>query len=211
MKQHMSINKIINISLLLSLCMIAGRIVYTGTWYGTFLVWNLFLAWLPFAFSRLLVEKRPGTIVQYGLLATWLLFLPNAPYIITDLFHLKHRPPVPYWYDLLLLFWAAWNGLLLGIISLMNVERFLHTRLKPTVVNGLINLCLVLCAFGVYAGRFLRWNSWYVVSEPRSIISDVAHIALNPGDNLRTWGVTFVFSLLMITVYKTMKGLRENL
>ncbi len=209
MNTHKSVHKIVYISLLLSLCMIAGRMLYTGNGYGTFLVWNLFLAWLPFAFSKLLMKENLKPFVQYGLLGIWLLFFPNAPYIITDLFHLKQRTPVPYWYDLLLLFWASWNGLLLGIMSLMNVERFLQRRFKPRTVNIMINLCLILCAFGVYAGRFLRWNSWDVVYNPGSIISDVAHIARYPADNLRTWGVTFFFSLLMITIYRTLKGLRE--
>ncbi len=204
-----SLNKILYTSLLLSLGMIAGRMLYTGQWYGTYLVWNLFLAWLPFAFSQLLLQKPMSTVFQYGLLAAWLLFFPNAPYIITDLFHLKHRPPVPYWYDLLLLFWAAWNGLLLGILSLMHVERYLLGRFRPAIVNWMVNLSLVLCAFGVYAGRFLRWNSWHVVSEPGNIIADITLIALHPGDHLRTWAVTLVFSLLMMVIYKTMKGLQN--
>lgn len=207
--KHLSVNRMIYISLLLSLGMIVGRILYTGNHYGTFLIWNLFLAWLPFMFSKWLLKKNLKPFVQYSLLATWLLFFPNAPYIITDLFHLKQRVPVPYWYDLLLLFWASWNGLLLGIISLMNVERFLQSRFKPRMVNIAIYLSLVLCAFGVYAGRFLRWNSWDIVSAPHSIISDLAYIVLQPQENLRTWGVTFVFSLLMITIYQTLKGLRE--
>ncbi|MBX3241378.1 MAG: DUF1361 domain-containing protein [Chitinophagaceae bacterium] len=209
MNKLRSLNRTLYISLLISLGMILCRVVYTGQLYGSFLVWNLFLAWLPFVFSQQLSVQNRKPRIQYAFVAAWLLFFPNAPYIITDFFHLKHRPPVPYWYDLLILFWASWNGLLLGIISLMNVERFLSSRLKPRYVNMVINLCLVLCAFGVYAGRYLRWNSWDVIFDPKSIIKDITYIAFNPVDNLRTWGVTFFFSLLMIMIYKTLKGLRE--
>ncbi len=209
MKKEISVHKLVYISLTLTVCMIAGRIIYTGNLYGTYLIWNLFLAWLPFMFSLLLLKREQKLFVRYALFTVWLLFFPNAPYIITDLFHLRHRSPVPYWYDLLMLFWASWNGLLLGILSLMNVERYLNIHFRSRTVNTVVNVCLVLCAFGVYAGRYLRWNSWYVVSDPKSIAKDLASIAFNPWDNLRTWGVTFFFSLLMITIYKTMKGLKQ--
>ncbi|MBX3254345.1 MAG: DUF1361 domain-containing protein [Chitinophagaceae bacterium] len=199
----------IYISLGLILLMIAARMVYTREPYGLYLIWNLFLAWLPFAFSLLLNKKYRRQWIYYFVLGIWLLFFPNAPYIITDFFHLEYRSPVPYWYDLLLLFWASWNGLMLGFISLMNVEHSLLTRFSGKVVNTTIYIFIALCAFGIYAGRYLRWNSWDIVANPRGMISDVKFIALYPADNLRTWGVTFFFSLLLIVCYKTLKSLRQ--
>lgn len=149
--------------------------------------------------------------MQYLLFSMWLLFFPNAPYIITDFFHLQHRSPVPYWYDLLVMFWASWNGLLMGFISLLYIEHFLRTKFSIKVVEKMVYVCMILCSFGVYAGRYLRWNSWDVIANPGDILHDVKYIALNPEDNLRTWGVTFFFSLLMITCYLTLKNLKKIL
>lgn len=197
-------------SLLCTLLMIGARVVFTGNIYGLFLVWNLFLAWAPFGISIvLLTNANIKAWMQYLLFALWLLFLPNAPYIITDFFHLIERPPVPFWYDLIIMFWASWNGLLLGLISLFYVEQFLRTKFNIRMVNRIVYTCMVLCGFGIYAGRYLRWNSWDIVLGPDDIFKDVKHIALNPEDNLRTWGVTFFFSLLMITCYLTIKKLNQ--
>lgn len=200
------LNRLVYTSLLFSFAMILCRMIYSQQLYGSFLLWNLFLAWIPFALSILLQKGYcSNQWTFYSVFIAWLLFLPNAPYIITDLFHLKPRDPVPYWYDLILLFWAAWNGLLMGFISLMNVEIFLSKKYQPKLANVIINCCLVLSAFGVYAGRFLRWNSWDVVANPGEIISDVKFIAFNPQDNPKTWAVTLLFSILMIVGYKTLR------
>lgn len=205
-----ALHRLIHLSLLLSATMVIARMIYSNEWYGTYLLWNLFLAWMPYGISLLVThprfEKGPGYIL---LLMLWLLFFPNAPYIITDLVHLKPRHSVPYWYDLLLLFWAAWNGLLLGFISLMRIERSLTTKLNYNWVVFTVYLSLVLCAFGVYAGRFLRWNSWHVITAPETIARDIRFIALNPENNLHTWAVTFLLSALMIIGYATLKQLQK--
>lgn len=201
-----TLNHLVYTSLLFSLLMILFRMIYSQHFYGTYLIWNLFLAWIPFALSVLLrqhgIKKR---WVLYGVLVTWLLFLPNAPYIITDLVHLRPRYPVPYWYDLVLLFWSAWNGLLMGFISLMNVEHTLARHCKPTAVKAIINCCVILCAFGVYAGRFLRWNSWDVVAQPMDLASDIKWMLLKPLDNLRTVAVTLMFAALLMIGYRTLR------
>ncbi|PVD49570.1 DUF1361 domain-containing protein [Terrimonas sp.] len=210
MKKKSSINSILYLSLLCTVLLIAIRIIYTGNWRFASLVWNMFLAFLPFIFSTTLLKKiNRSKWIQYFLLACWLIFLPNAPYIITDFVHLDHTPPVPFWYDLVIIFWAAWNGLILGFISLLNIEKFLLARFSRTQVNVMVYISLVLCAFGVYAGRYLRWNSWDVVANPHEIYRDVKYIALNPEDNMRTWGVTFLFSVLMIICYYTIKQLKQ--
>ncbi len=95
------------------------RIKITGSYFFLFLVWNLFLALIPFAISTYLVSKPEISKVRLFLWATvWLLFLPNAPYIVTDLVHLKLHNPFWGWFDVLLLVSFAINGLLLYFLSL---------------------------------------------------------------------------------------------
>ena len=211
MKKNWKQHQVVLLSLALSVVLVAARIIFTGSLGYVFLIWNLFLAWIPYLMSILLrYNKSESKFIKYGLLVSWLIFFPNAPYIITDLFHLKLRPPVPLWYDTVLLFWSAWIGFLLGFLSLWNVEHYLRNKLQSKWVNIIVNLFIVLCAFGIYAGRYLRWNSWYVVTNPGDIAKDVKFIVLNPEDNLRTWGVTFIFSLLLFTCYFTIKKLKQN-
>lgn len=210
MKRISAVHRILYLSLFCTVILIVIRIVYTENWLFISLVWNLFLAFVPFAVSGLLLKSTKNyKWAQYALLALWLIFFPNAPYIITDFVHLDYRAPVPFWYDLVIIFWAAWNGLILGFISLLNIEKFLLTKFSRRIADLCVYTFLVLCAFGVYAGRYLRWNSWDVVASPGDIARDVKHIALNPQDNLRTWGVTLLFSLFMIVCYFTIKQLKN--
>src|SRR6202008_1566925 len=97
--------------------------------------WNTFLAAIPYFVSTQLLKLKKLNLAAWLMLAVWLAFFPNAPYIITDILHYEERPPVPFWYDVLLVISAAWNGLILGLVSLMNVEIFLHRFLKPGWVN----------------------------------------------------------------------------
>ncbi|MGL4650560.1 MAG: DUF1361 domain-containing protein, partial [Caldilineaceae bacterium] len=114
----------------LSVGMLALRMAYSGHFTFRFLNWNLFLAWLPLGFALvawlLQGETERPRLRVLPLLALWLLFLPNAPYIVTDLIHLSHREPVPLWFDLFLLLSYAWNGLILGFVSLRLVQDLLQ-------------------------------------------------------------------------------------
>ena len=123
----MSFSKKIIIPLAFTISLLIIRIILSNELTYIFLAWNLFLAWIPFALSQKLnnIDNRWKILFITTL---WLLFLPNAPYIITDFLHLKQRFPIPYWYDIFLLFSAALNGLLLGLSSLLTVEKFLLNR-----------------------------------------------------------------------------------
>ena len=210
MKKIPAIYRMIYLSLSGSVILIAARMVYSGNWHYASLIWNLFLAFVPFALSSWLLKlKSDSRKSQYTVLMSWLVFFPNAPYIITDFVHLEAGKAAPFWYDIILLFWASWNGLLLGFVSLWKVEQFLLTRLSRKMVSLCIYAFILLGAFGVYAGRYLRWNSWDVIVRPFSIMRDLKYIALNPEDNLRTWGMTVTFALLMTTCYFTAKNLKQ--
>ncbi|MBL0355943.1 MAG: DUF1361 domain-containing protein [Chitinophagaceae bacterium] len=156
-----SAEKIVLIFLLFVAAMLTMRIMYANNMRYAFLMWNLFLAWIPFQLSISLAMKRQyNKWIRYGLLACWLLFFPNALYIITDLIHLENSgDKVPVWFDAILLFTSSLTGLIMAFVSLYQVELFLRQNLRTNHINKMIVAVLFLGSFGVYLGRFLRWNS----------------------------------------------------
>ena len=109
------------------------RVVVAGGHGYLFLVWNLFLAWLPLIFALQVGEqhaqggRRRWRLAAWG--ATWLIFFPNAPYIFTDLIHLTNKFSGHYWVDLLLILSCALTGLMLGFVSLYLVQAVVAARL----------------------------------------------------------------------------------
>ncbi len=144
---------------------------------------------------------------SFLLLLVWLLFFPNALYIVTDLIHLESHTTVPVWYDVVLLFSSASLGLLLAFTSLYKVEVFLCHRMKNNIVNALIPVCLFLGSFGVYLGRFLRWNSWDVITEPVQLAKEISIRFLFPHQYVGTWAITLVFTFLFSILYFSIKKL----
>lgn len=202
----MSFSKKIIIPLAFPIVLLIVRVVLSGQLTYIFLAWNLFLALIPLAISQRITGVRNRWKI-FLLIGAWLLFLPNAPYIITDFLHLKQRPPVPYWYDILLLFSAALNGLLLGLLSLFNVEKFLAHRYGNRI-SGLLILCsFFLCAFGIYMGRYLRWNSWDIITSPGAIATDILERVFNPFEHFGAWSVTFLFGSFFYVLYYSIKSL----
>lgn len=205
----MSFNKKIIIPPGFTIILLGIRIILTGELTYIFLAWNLFLAWIPFALS-LQLESVKNKWKIYFVIGLWLLFLPNAPYIITDFLHLKQRLPVPYWYDILLLFSAALNGLLLGLASLLKVEKFLIDRYGKRISGFLILCSFFLCAFGIYMGRYLRWNSWDLITNPAAVTGDILDRVLNPFGHFGTWSVTALFGVFLFVMYYSVKNLINN-
>jgi uncharacterized membrane protein len=154
------------------------RIRETGDGYYRFLVWNLFLAWIPLvlagaAFAR---SRRGVDVLTAVLLVPWLLFFPNAPYLLTDFIHLQEGP-APLWYDALMLSAFAWTGLLLGFASLYLVQLILRRAFGATVGWLGVFGALALGSIGVYIGRFVRLNSWDVLLHPLDVV-EVVHARL---------------------------------
>lgn len=180
-----------------SVIMVVWRVERTNNWRYFFLIWNLFLAWIPLILSFFIHQKfwhhQKLTLWILGFGLVWLLFYPNAPYIMTDLIHLRARDYIPLWYDMMLILSFAWTGLFAGFVSLylmQNIVKKLYGRaLGWCFVVGVIGLG----SFGVYLGRFLRWNSWDIVSSPSDIAGDVVSQMLNPLSNKWSWLFTLVF------------------
>jgi uncharacterized membrane protein len=186
----------------LCLAMLVARMFYTQQISFAWIVWNLFLAWVPLLTAMPLYvlrsrgARRP---ILGGVLAVlWFLFFPNAPYIVTDLVHLHERPPVPFWFDMLMIQAFALTGLFLGYLSLYLMQEVVRSRAGRwpswTFVIGMLGLG----SFGIYLGRFLRWNSWDALLSPVGTLSDAARMFLPvPSPKLLGFSATFfAFSLV---------------
>ena len=192
-----------------STCLIILRVERTGSGYYLFLLWNLFLAGIPLVAStclRLARRGRSPLIIQAGCFGFWLLFLPNAPYILTDLLHLTATSPVPAWYDLALLLSCAGTGLLLGYLSLIDVHDIVAETLGQAIGWVLALSSLLLTGFAIYLGRFLRWNSWDVLARP-TIMFDIADGLLHPASHSRTFAVTLIYGLTLGFAYIALRVL----
>lgn len=194
------------LSSFLAMGIFIARVIYTWNWYiYRNLVWNLFLAWLPFFFSLLSVWLHQARPRQWWWLvipaSLWLAFFPNAPYIITDFFHLEARPPVPLWYDILLLVAFTWTGLFLGLTSLRAMHLIAESYLGRFLGWCFAIFALALGGLGIYLGRFARWNSWDLLNQPKQIIKDVLEPLVNPTTNLRFFGFTFLFTSFLVVCY----------
>jgi uncharacterized membrane protein len=170
-----------------------------------FLNWNLFLAIIPWVVSVYMINrdtKQKSVFIMMCIL--WLLFFPNCPYILTDLFHLKVRDNVPLWYDLLLLLMFAWTALVYGLSSLNNMILVAHNIVHKRWIKPMIVLFFFIAAFGVYLGRYMRWNSWDIITNPWLLFKDIMDRFIHPFHHGRTWSVTLLLGLLLNFIYFSM-------
>ena len=210
---RLSVTIILSLSCLLSVTLQFFRMYYSG--YNTFLFfnWNLFLAILPYVISTffLLYYKKINSLLLYAIILTsWLLLFPNAPYIVTDFFHLEPRPGIPYWYDLGMIFSFAWNGLLLGFISLYDIQTAFARRFSAFKGWAFAILSLVLGSFGIYLGRYERFNSWDVLTNPAGLFLDIADRFIHPMNHPRTTLMTILFSVVLSFGYITLVALFKS-
>ena len=166
-----------------------------------FLIWNLGLAWIPFllALGAYGSGRRPSSMIALGL--GWLLFFPNAPYIVTDFVHLQRGTPVPLWYDAVTIGVFAAVGLALGFASLYLMQCVVRRELGALAGWSTVLAASVLGSVGIYLGRFVRANSWDVLTRPEWF-ARLAHARLlDPLGNPRLIAVTCAFSLLLTVGY----------
>ena len=179
-----------------------------------FLVWNLFLAWLPYLWSlwALSIHRRqprrwwllllPGTL--------WLLFIPNAPYLVTDLMHLRYDSPAPVWYDIGMLISFAWAGCFLAVASLDIMHQIIRDYAGRVTSWLIVTAIMGLFGLGIYVGRFLRWNSWDIFLYPADVLVDIAHRLAHPFSHLQAYGVTLLFAAFLFVCYWTFVSMKQR-
>lgn len=188
---------------LLGMGMIVARIWRTGDWVFLFLVWNLFLAWIPVGLAGVAAAFRDRPFAQAICGAWWLLFFPNAPYLVTDLMHLSHLGGHLLWYDTLMFATFALTGLVLGYVSLRLVQGVVARYLGVWGSWAFVVGALLLSSYGIYVGRFLRWNSWDLFVSPLSLARDMAGSLFE----LRTFTVTLSLAILFTATYAVLVAL----
>ena len=191
-------------SILFSIVLMVVRIVLSGNLVFTFLIWNLFLAFVPYAVSQWLSGNPKVTrnrLMFSFVFVIWLLFIPNSFYIITDLFHLGRFVNMPLWFDLTMILSFAWNGIMLGIISVRQMEKLMKTFLSPKMKIPFIYAVMFLNALGVYIGRYLRFNSWDVITDPFQLVEEIFNLVMHPIEYKYVWSMVICFSVFMTLLY----------
>ena len=191
--------------------LVTARSIYVGQLTATFLLWNLFLAWLPLLFAALaVVTARRSLLLALLPGLAWLMFLPNAPYMVTDLMHLSYDGRVPVLFDTVLLFSFALCGLALGLVSLRWMQGLVAGRWGRLGGWAFAATALGAAGFGIYLGRYVRWNSWDLLTQPSPLLRDILSRLANPIDHWHTWAMSLLFASLLIFAYWLFQDLERG-
>ena len=188
-----------------SVALVAARIIWTGEFFYAGLVWNLFLAWLPLVFALFARDEfQVGPIRNvrfFGFAAAWLLFFPNAPYIFTDVIHLKTYFYSHFWVDLTLILLCAMTGLVLGFLSLFLMQGVVRRMFGATTSWLFIAAVAGLSGFGIYLGRILRFNSWDIIWKPVALSRGIGKWASNPMAHSNSYAFPMLFAIFLFIAY----------
>lgn len=184
---------------------LAAGVLRNDNFADWYLLWNLFLAWLPLLFAYILVRliRRSSwsSWPAISMTLAWLVFLPNSFYMVSDLIHLQDMPRTYILFDSLMFSLFVITGLLLGYSSLYMVQAQLRRRLSMLQTAAVVSLLLLLCSFAIYLGRELRWNSWDVLVNPAGILFDVSERFIDPLGHSSAFTVTAMFFVFLSSLY----------
>lgn len=180
------------------------RAKITQSIFFFFLIWNLFLAYTPLGLTTIMRQQTrliKRSYIFYPCLLCWLMLLPNAPYIITDFIHLKKETDVPVWFDVLLIASFSICGMLFGLASMKDIFGIFSRRTSQNIAWIAMGGFSVLCGFGMYVGRFLRYNSWDILQKPYTLTVDIFCSLTNAETCKPAWGITLGFGTLMFLLF----------
>lgn len=194
---------------LFCLALVVIRMVKTHQSSYLFLFWNLFLAFIPLWFINR-SGKSTNQYVRWSLVGTSLLFLPNAPYVLTDLFHLHKSTVVPMWYDLILIVSFALLSLIYFVKAVHIIFKAIKLHVKPYLFEPIKLLVFMSCGYGIYLGRYLRFNSWDLITDPLVLADGIVNSLINENAYKETLAVTFVFGIFLYLLFELFSVTRKN-
>jgi len=195
------IDRLLGYSMLFSILLVIVRVWYSHELVFVFMPWNLFLAYVPYKLLQISKSYIVASKSKIGfgfIFFVWLVFIPNAFYMITDLFHLYQRERVPLWFDLILLMSYAWNGLILGMLSVREMEKMLAVMIPRLHRVIFIMAIMFLNSLGVYLGRYLRFNSWDIVADPFNLVLQMIGMFYHK----EPWAMIVSFTVMMSIMYQ---------
>jgi uncharacterized membrane protein len=195
--------------LILAIALNVSRIIIWGKFSFAYILWNIFLAFIPFIISSLLLSfsktEKFNKVIFFAGIFFWLLFIPNAPYIVTDFIHLGEIHAVPVIFDTFLLFCSASLGLILGFYSLFHIEQIVRVKYSQKVTRIIMGLVIFLISFGMYLGRFLRFNSWDIFINHTSLVKNIWKVFSESSPRIEVYLYTLLFFLFLVLSYKSWK------
>jgi uncharacterized membrane protein len=209
---------LLNVACAICIGLVFARVAYSESGRHLGLIWNLFLAWIPFILAYLAhaVSWRRATLyLIIPLIAVlWLIFFPNAPYMLTDLQDLARRASgAPLWYDVIIVVWCSWTGMLLGLISLYLMQDIIVRSFGRTAGWLFVIVISALSSFGMYIGRFVRLNSWDILQNPAETAQEILGIVIDPSRRLAAFTLlyTMFFLFVFLLLYSFSHMLREQI
>jgi uncharacterized membrane protein len=208
---------LLNVGCAMCIGLVLARVAYSDSGRHLGLIWNLFLAWIPFMlayFAHAVSWRRATLYLIIPVIAfLWLIFFPNAPYMLTDLQDLSRRATeAPLWYDVIIVVWCSWTGMLLGVISLYLMQDIIVRSFGRTAGWVFVFVISGLSSFGVYIGRFVRLNSWDILQNPGETAQEILGIVIDPSRRLAAFTLlyTVFFLFVFLLLYSFSHMLREQ-
>ena len=180
------------------------RVKLTNSMYLLFLLWNLFLAIIPYAIA---IQIKNDSIINKKnrknllLLCIWFLFIPNTFYLITDFVHLHHTSTRQFLFDSILLSTFTIAGFHLGISSLNHIHKILRSNYSNKISTSFLIIICYSSAFGIYLGRILRFNSWDVLSNPVQLLHSILNCLFLYDAYVFTMELGTLILILYILIY----------
>lgn len=208
---------LLNVACAICIGLVFARVAYSDSGRHLDLIWNLFLAWIPFIlayFAHAISWRRAALYFVIPVIAfLWLIFFPNAPYMLTDLQDLaRQAADAPLWYDVIIVVWCSWTGMLLGVISLYLMQDIIVRSFGRTAGWVFVFAISGLSSFGVYIGRFVRLNSWDILQNPAETAQEIFGIVIDPSRRLAAFWLlyTMFFLFVFLLLYSFSRMLREQ-
>ena len=216
-RHNVAVFVLLNVACAVCIGLVAARVAYSDSPRHLGLVWNLFLAWIPFILAYLAHAVSWRRIWLYLVIPVvaflWLIFFPNAPYMLTDLQDLARvSNSAPLWYDVIIVVWCSWTAMLLGIVSLYLMQNIVLRTFGRHAAWVFVFTVSLLSSFGIYLGRFVRLNSWDILQNPAETAMDILGVIIDPSRRLAafTLSYTFFFMFVYLLLYSFSRMLQEQ-